>query len=70
MKPARCRHNWSGKMDILEQMHDKARELGVRNGESAAEFRARDPKAADLLAEFQRANMGAIVREIAGVVGK
>jgi len=57
-------------MDILEQMHDKARELGVRNGESAAEFRARDPKAADLLAEFQRANMGAIVREIAGVVGK
>ena len=48
--------------NALQQLSAKCAELGVQRGENAADFRTRNPKAADQLAAFIRENHSALVR--------
>lgn len=51
-------------MITLAMMAEKARDLGARKGESASEFRARDPQAADALAAWIKENKEGIVAAV------
>ena len=55
---------------ILQQMSQRAKALGHIKGQSADDWRKRDPEAALKFAQFLRDNHSAIVRGIASVIAK
>ena len=57
-------------MKALKQFKQSCETNGFRKGESAADFRKRDPQAAMRVAEFLRANMREVVREFTDVMQK
>lgn len=57
-------------MNALKQMSERAKTLGCIKGESATEWRKRDPKAAEAFAAFIVANKKQIVGAISGVLQK
>lgn len=54
--------------NILAAMSAEARRLGHAHGESAAQWRARDPNAAQAFAAFVAANQAAITKALAAFV--
>ena len=55
---------------IPQQMSKRAKALGHIKGQSADDWRERDPEAALKFAQFLRKNHTAIVRGIASVIAK
>jgi len=55
-------------METMREFKRQCDANGYRKGESAADFRRRDPQAAMKLAEFLKANMAGVVAEFTDAV--
>ena len=55
---------------MLNKLSKKCKSLGCIKGESAAEFRARNPKAAVNLAQFIEENKAELTSAIAGILSQ
>jgi len=55
--------------NILQAMAKEAQRLGCIKGESATQWRKRDPMSAEAFATWIKANMPAVTKELAAHVG-